>query len=300
MLIYFLVVSLSFFMVLSCGAMSNRAMLLRIFPVFGRSLSLKSGDALMDAARRISLEGNVAEKSISELSFSEEYKGYGMVLEQILLAHRRVGINLNKSIFSLRTNLHKDLLWEGKVLDETKNSMMQFFIISIITWAFGFSMAHSLNAPIPTLAIVLVLIFQLFGLIVYQLLETVLEKKLLQKYRTFDQKLCLLSLLLKTNLSYQETVEQSGIGAMLELSWEGELNKLAKAVTRMLKSWKYQGNSIDSELLEIRNEVSFVIDQKFQNYLGYLKAVKFTTLALFYLCPYFMLVGFILKSFLIE
>ena len=261
-----------------------------------RMKMINQGQELQEIVRlyslNISFERN--EKNLPE------YKNYEDLLLIILKTHKKFGLSLKRLLSPLRENLNTDIRWELKIFSEFRSGLIQFFLISGITWSFAGFTTRVLNTEMNTKLIILVGSIQLAGAYLFGFFIKFFERKIFSELLCINQKTLRFEVLLNSHLSSQEIIDKSGVGCFIEQSLIIDKNSINGLLTRALKKWKNFGDDISSELIEIREELIFKFNQNYDHFLMTVKTIKFLILILFYLAPYFLLIAGLIKSFLIE
>ncbi len=254
------------------------------------------GDSLVEYMSHISLHLESAKLQTD----TPIYKDFDDLLIFLLDAARKYGGNLKKILRPIRESLLSDLKWEKKLLREYKEGLFQFILTGVITWVFAYFSSWILEVKISIFIISLILGFQFLGLIIFHFSIIYFEKKIFSLLFSMNHKLIRFESLLNAHLSVQEILEKSEISHMDQELMNVEMASLWGVVLRLVRKWKNYGECIIMEVIEVRSEISFKFEQKFETFLDKVKLLKFLVLVIFFLTPYFIMVGGILESFLIE
>jgi hypothetical protein len=268
----------------------------KITYLFPRSKRVSSGDELAEALWILAFNESLQRQQTK----FPIYKGYEDLLNFLLLTVRGHGGSVRAILDPLKKSLLQDLKWEKKLLAEYKDGIFQFVLTGIITWAFSLFASYLLEISLSFTSITMILIIQSLGIAFFHHFILLYERKYFDPLFLFSKKLIQFEALLKTKLSVQEILEESEICRIEISDLKADLRSMAYAIARIVKRWKNYGDCVSVEVLEIIEDLSFRFEQNFGKFLDTVKFLKFITLCLFFLTPYFLMIGTVLSSFLIE
>ena len=265
-----------------------------------RSKLIKQGEQLIQLIWELALDKGPRMGHKSHI----KYKDFEKLLVVILSANRMSGGHLKSVLHPIRDSLTIDLKWEKSLAKEYREGLVQFVLTAIVTWLFAFISLWILQGKLGSLYTTLILLIQSSGIFCFHYLIWFVEKRQFSGLFTLNHKLIKFEAMLSSRLSVQEILLQSGISSSKEAlqssANDQDTGPLWRVVARIVKKWRYYGEPITEEVAEIRNEVSFKFNQKFEIFLDQVKVLKFMILAFFFLAPYFLMIVGLLESFLIE
>ena len=204
----------------------------------------------------------------------------------------------------IKTSLCSDIKWEKKLLQEYKDGLLQFILTAIVTWIFSGFATWILDMEFSIFGNFFIVLIQVIGIILFHYIIKFYENKYFSTLFSLNIKLIKFEALLRTRLSNQEILEESQINQIEFQEGIKQINKdllpIVNSIAHMVSRWRRHGESIELEVIDIRSDLFFKFEQGFGLFIEAVKFLKFLTLCLFFLAPYFLMVGHLLSSFLIE
>lgn len=245
----------------------------------GLLLSLKDGRALQTGLRSYFSSGGGS-------ALLPRYKFFTTFCFELRELQLRHGIPSRKIIFGLRDWITKDIQFEEKVQGLLQNSLFQFLILSSFTWIFYFNATSSLDCEIPWRGFATL---QVCGIVSFLY---VYQKQRTSFFSGLDEllkKVFLFQSLKKVGLSMGEVLIRSGADQEL-LSNDKEVKELSSQLSILAQDWTKQGRSIDAQLEELSNELTYLRETKRKSFELKLAVLRFMHLVGFYLVGYFLVI----------
>lgn len=225
------------------------------------------------------------------------YKFYTDLLEQLLQAHRRLGIGIKKFIPEIRQAIIRDLQFEKKISNECIGAFLQFLVIAATTWSFVLVSSSLVKIP-PNKSIMLSMIMlEALGVFAFYQLLTLIKKLTFQKFGHAISEVYLFSTLMEVGLPLNEILTRSQIlqGSLME---QKQFSPLALRTKKLIDRLKETGLSPKEESLEIIGGLWHLQEETFQKFTKKVQVLKFGILAFFFLPAYFLYLYSIFKFFM--
>ncbi len=225
------------------------------------------------------------------------YKFYPSVIKELVDLNRKWGTPLKVPWRRLKRDLYLDLQWQKRaktVVGETllHQGLMSGFVL-LFTWSF-----EALEPRSPSLIPGLIGFYTLgFGLLTF--VTHILEKRVLGEGRLFWCGLIRLETFSQARLSVQETLLKSDI--KYALTGEDKDFESARRLLRdAIESWQKIGHPLEETLADLREEYSFIVEQKMDLLLKRLKLVQMGMAFAFILPSFFYLLSVHMNHFLFK
>jgi hypothetical protein len=222
------------------------------------------------------------------------YKFYSDIVETLLSFARRMGGAYQDSFLFLRDGLQADLQFEKKMRELSLGCWIQILMIMVLTWAFIIGALSMVQIKVPWSHLVLLLIWQLLGLISLPILLNYFRKKLFADIGKLWKALYILTALAQIPISRSEIFALAGIKELnfiKQKSLEYLVEKLKSTCQHALK----QGGTYEQEVKILMEELRFQEKWHFELFEKKLLIVKLSLLSIFFLPAYlsfiFMLLG---------
>ena len=225
------------------------------------------------------------------------YKFYTSLLTDLVGIHQKRGISLKTILPELRLNLTKDLQFESKLKSNIMGGNFQFLVIMITTWSFIFFSSKMADLPLNIIHLLLIFTIQIVGILAFNLSLKKLKFYTFNKFSKAIERLYLFVSLIEIGIPVSQTLSESQV-------LEGDLMKqklfspCASRLMTLVNRWKENGISPKIEAAEIIRELWHLKEVNFERFLKHLEALKFITLAFFFLPAYFFYLYSIFQFFM--
>ncbi len=247
--------------------------------------------ALAETEAKIALGIKILPNALSR------YKFYTDLLEQLLLAHRRLGIGIKKFIPEIRKGIIRDLQFEKKISSECLGAFLQFLVIAATTWSFVILSSSLVRIPPNKTIMLLMVALQLLGVVVFYQLLTLVKKKTFTHFGQAIQELYLFTTLMEVGLPLNEILSRSRLlqGSLME---QKLFSPMAVRTKKLIDRLKETGLSPKEEAHEIIGGLWHLQEETFQKFTKKVQVLKFGILAFFFLPAYFLYLYSIFKFFM--
>ena len=252
-----------------------------------KTLSLtKKGDNLFRALATGPLSG--PGMATPWKSPSLQYKFYPKLVGELIDLNRKWGTPLKKPWAGLKKDLYLDLKWHKRAESIVKESLLHQGLMSslvlLFTWSF-----ESLNPEAPSLLLPLALIY-LGGLFALGIVTEFLEKRALGEGYHFWCTLIRLELFSQVKLPLQEILSRAHLSKALS-GKDRDLESVRKVLHQAVDSWQKFGHPLGETLQDLREEYTFIVEQKMDLLVKRLKLVQMGAAFTFILPSFFYLVS---------
>jgi hypothetical protein len=218
------------------------------------------------------------------------YKYFLPLLHQVLDLGRKFGVPVNSGLKEIKKNLIKDLKFEQKLSAELWGGFIQFLMVSAITWLFSFFTKKIAGVNFPGSVLLFIGLMQIAGAVFFHKIYHILYRQVFKYFEEY-----LLGVLTLKSL----VVSQQSVGESLKLAKINNLQQIENKQFRLLNQrlkvlitdWQKAGIPIKVQLDEILEEIWFLQEELFLQFLKKVAALKFLVLALFYLSSFLLLIG---------
>ncbi|OFZ49513.1 MAG: hypothetical protein A2381_19240 [Bdellovibrionales bacterium RIFOXYB1_FULL_37_110] len=256
-----------------------------------------SGELLLFKVTMLASELNVG-KVGSPIEL-HSYKFYTGLLEELLTYKRQFGISLSKILIPIRGGIKKDFQFEKKIQNELVGGIFQFLFVSIITWLFSFMVYKMVQLDSSWLTKMIILVLQILGTTFYVIIYRMQKIRQFKIFETYFQVLFFLMSLIDVGLSSSKVLHQSGFSRIDELK-DPHFLIVNKKLKGLVEVYKNNGHQIKSDLEGLIEEIYFLQEERFEQFLKFLGILKFVILCLFFLSAYFIYLFTLFSLFLME
>lgn len=229
---------------------------------------------------------------------STQYKFYDQLANEISGHAQRFGIPQTGFIKSLRSGLISDLKFERKITQELKAGFTQCLFIMIITWLFIFFSCSILHSQISFKIAGLIVFLQLSGFVIFSWFFHSLKQKIFKEYGAILSVLFRLKGLLLVGRPLGQALSESG-HAQLKLKSSKFLPLLNQLESALIKL-QTKGVGIQEDLDHLIDEIWFLSELDFEQFIKQLFALKLLIILLFYFSSYFLYLISLLSTFVLN
>ncbi len=256
-----------------------------------------SGELLLFKLTMLSSDLNVGKVGSSiEL---HSYKFYTNLLEELLTYKRQFGISLSKILIPIRNGIKKDFQFEKKIQNELLGGIVQFLFVSMITWLFSFMVYKMVNLGSSFTTKMIILVLQIIGLTLYCVIYRIQKNKQFRIFEIYFKVLFSLLSLMDVGLPSSKVLNNSNFHLIDEFQ-DKHFFIVNKKLKGLVDVYKNNGHQIKGDLEGLLEEIYFLQDERFEQFLKFLTLLKFSILSLFFLSAYFIYLFTLFSLFLME
>jgi len=227
------------------------------------------------------------------------YKFYTSLLEALLTYKRQFGISLAKILVPIQGGIKKDFQFEKKIQNELMGGIAQFLFVSVITWLFSFMVYKMVNLDSSWLIKMIILGLQIFGIVFYCVIYRHHKIKQFKIFEIYFKVLFFMMSLIEVGLPSSKVLHHSGFEAIDQLT-DKNFVIVNKKLKGLVDAYKNNGHQIKSDLAGLIEEIYFLQEERFEQFLKFLGLLKFVILCLFFLSAYFIYLFTLFSLFLIA
>jgi hypothetical protein len=243
------------------------------------------------------LEANIYRGNLGDSIDIPEYKYYSELIYKMLNNSKKYGINLKKIINEIKQKIILDIKLEEKICNEFISGFIQFFFIVLVTWFFIFVSKKMIEIPLTNSLILMILIFQMSGLISFYFSTKYLEKYYFKSFNNVIKELIIFKSFLEISFPLNQALIHSNISNG-EFSKDKLFEHLYQFFTESITRLKMSGISPHADLEIILNSIFDLQEEKMIKFQKQIAVLKFMHLALFFLMAYFIYLYAIFKFFI--
>jgi hypothetical protein len=254
--------------------------------LFTYETKIQKGERLSEWMGRYSLTsvGFDLDRELPDISI---YKSYGNELHFLWEQVRVYGGGLSPCMKSLRKTLRLDLKFEKSKDDALYGAYVQIAVMLALSWSYFLSFIFLDITKLSPELLISIILWQLFGAILFIFLINKLEKKTFAASHFFLRSINKLTIVLKGGLALSH----------LEISdYLGKLNKnediLHGKVSSLIYKWREHGSVNSEGLGELEEEYWFCLEQKIDKFLSVMTKSSFVWSILFVLPCLFIVTFF--------
>ena len=226
-----------------------------------------------------------------------QYKFYPLLIKELVELNQKWGTPLKGPWSKLKRDLHLDLKWQKKAESIVAEALFQQGTMSAFVLLFAWSF-ESLSPKRPSLLPELFCFYSL-GLFLLGLLSRFLEKRALGEGALLWSGLIRLEIFTAVKLSVQETLSKSKLQNFLQ-GRDKDFFSVRQILGEALEAYQQFGRPLGETLEDLRQEYSFIVEQKMALLLKHLKLVQVGMALLFVLPSFFYLISVHINQFLFE
>lgn len=215
-----------------------------------------------------------------------QYKFFEPLMIELKSYQLKFGLAQSSILKNLRPWLSKDLQFEESNRKALMNSLMQFVLVSGFTWIFYFSSLETLGDSTPTYPI---LILQFLGFVSFLFVYQRKKQMVFLGVEELFKRGFIFQSLKGVGLSMGEVLSKSRADQNFELK-EKDLRRQGEYLIALCHKWTKEGHSIEQELNELLEELSFMREERARSFGLLIQAYRFIHLIFFFLSGYFLLV----------
>lgn len=226
-----------------------------------------------------------------------QYKSYTSLILLLTKLHQGMGVKLKGPLLSLKKNLILDLNFEKKLGQINLGVKFQFLAVTMVTWGFILFSSYLIELEISIKTAFFIGIMQILGIIFFGFFKRWIYKKKFLKFDLLIERFYLFHAEIEAGMSVSEVLLDSKIQDKA-LFGHREFNEIENRLHAAVERWKKNGISPKSEAFELIESLWEKKEFKFTEYLKNLEALKFVSLALFFLPAYFLYLHSIFVTFM--
>ncbi len=215
------------------------------------------------------------------------YKFYTGIIDQMIVNAREYGCSIKQGVKTVRHAVAKDHQFERKIIKEHTGGFAQFLIITIISWSFFMSVKNIMSISISMSSLITIITLQTGGLFLYIYLSKLIKLSTFKGDAEYLNSIYILKSLIGTGLPIQSVINLSKVIDTINMTGE-KFKHINTRITIMLERVQKTGTPIAEELGEIVEEVWFIHNLSFENFIKKTVILKFLIVAGFYLTSYFL------------
>jgi hypothetical protein len=216
-----------------------------------------------------------------------EYKFYTNIINKLISNSRQYGCSLKNGTKTIRYAISKDLQFEKKIITEHAGGIAQFFIISAVSWSFFLAVKEIMSISILNSSLLLIISLQLGGVLLYIYLAKKIKTAIFQDNSTYLHSMYILKSLIGTGIPLKQVIELSRVSQFISTP-KDRFKYINLRIVSMLERVQKTGTPVSEEISEIIEEIWFIHNMSFENFLKKTVILKFFIIAAFYLTSYFL------------
>lgn len=216
-----------------------------------------------------------------------EFKFYTSLLLKLVSYSRQFGAQLNQPFREIIVALSKEEKFILKLRNTLFSSIFQFALISLLTWTFIYLLKEMVQFQVSNSSLVIILILQSLGLILFLLSFLPLQKKLLGDFEKAFFILYSLKGLMAVGIPFSKVLIYSDFENFPKSK---QFNYSYLRLSELTKQAIAQGVNITNFIQEILEDLWLLQDQAFTKFNQFLQVLKFIFLAMFFLPSYLIVI----------
>ncbi|EQC46598.1 hypothetical protein [Bacteriovorax sp. Seq25_V] len=211
-----------------------------------------------------------------------EYKFYNGVILQVIESSKTMGTPLIPIVNKLKKALLNDIKIEKEIRKLKSGAILSFIFSMVITWLFIFYCVEMLNLKTDMTTIVLLFIWQIFGLVTFGGAYKILLRKTLSCYESFFSKIYLFDLSHMAGLSVSELIKKVNFQS-LNIQKGHKLSVYLERLSLLIDSKQRLG-------IKIGDDIELLVDELWGSYQHECEALKtkVTIMKFIWLCIFFL------------
>ncbi len=228
--------------------------------------------------------------SLKHLKSLPKYRFYTDLMNRLLNLQRTYGKSPENSFGDLRKALMKQRNFHLKYLSINRTAFLQFFVMGLLVWIMVILSSYSLAWKPPTGLIIIIVVLQTMGLLLYRWLSKVVDHRLFKSYNAMLYQSTQFLCLYQSGLPYQKVLEMSQI---TKVPFEKELKS---ELDSMLNRWQKHGQRIEEDIQELIDQIWAALYLTFEQFLQFMALLRLFTLVFFFLSSYFCYLAYLMNS----
>lgn len=223
------------------------------------------------------------------------YKYFSALLLGVIALTREFGSSPKESLMGIKKALILDDHFERKLSDFKNRGFLQFFMMMVLTWGFIFISSRILETNLSTSMMGLIIFLEVAGLFCFSKVFSYLKS---MEFRNFEDYFCSLyqiNSLLMVGTPISVVVERSRIVSVIEIK-DRKFHEVNDLIKNQLSKIKRDGHPSKQEIEHIIEEVWFLRNQIFENFIKKAGGYHLLVLSVFFLSGYLLYLYSLMKA----
>lgn len=234
---------------------------------------------------RFILKANV----FSDFKDIGKFKFYNDLLSTCVSISKNYGAPFGSSLNTVKASLIKEIEFTRKERGFTQQANLQFFLMSIISWAFVIFASKMFELELRFSSIVLILLWQICGIVSFNFITNKISGKRERTYSVIFKNFITYRSLLSVSLPILEVKKICQFSELSKLKGD-ELDFFIDRFFTLITLREKSGRKIKEDIDALIDDTRFYYEEVLAKSLNRLNILKFCWLVIFYLLSYLALI----------
>ena len=222
-----------------------------------------------------------------------KYKFFTNLVDELLFSMKQFGTNINSFLPEIKKALISDMRFEMKIRREFQGAIFQMFFVQIFGIIFITSMHIQLSRDFILEEYLPSLILQVIGYSLFIIIFSIIKVKTFKDLDSYISSLYQIRILTCANIPLKDIHNRVGLN---ELKEDKLLSPIKKRIFQIMSQIKNTGHLSQDDIETTIEEIWFINEFKFEQFLRHLSALKLLVIVIFFLSSFMLILLQVLES----